>query len=193
MMQRIAVLGEDESDAKTVQVLSRRILGNAKARFTTQGFGGIGDLLNKAGRMVVAKQKLGFNRFIVCVDADTERPDVRQQKTRSRLKELGLDDKRLCIVVPVRCIESWILADEKAFCRFFKISICKSCSEPERLEDPRGHLRGLSRDSGQKPRYVHTIHNEHIANDLDLEILKKKCPSFLTLVNFLAPQAAKNR
>ena len=49
--------------------------------------------------------------------------------------------------IPVRAIESWLLADRKAFAAFFRVAVRRVPDEPDTLEDPKTAVIDLCRAS----------------------------------------------
>ena len=90
-----------------------------------------------------------------------------------------------CIVIPVQELEAWILADIECASKIFTSWRPSPIENPEGIPDPKEHLEKLSRDSRQRPRYSHAIHNEKMAEHLDLDKVAQKCPAFRTLVAFV--------
>ena len=90
-----------------------------------------------------------------------------------------------CILIPVQELEAWILADIECAVNIFPSWRPAPIQNPEKIESPKEHLEKLSRDSKQRPRYSHAVHNEKMARHLDLEKVQRKCPAFSVLVEFV--------
>ncbi len=90
-----------------------------------------------------------------------------------------------CIVIPVQELEAWILADIECASKVFPSWKPSPIHNPEGISKPKEHLEKLSRDSKQRPRYRHAIHNEQVAKHLDLEKVARKCPAFTVLAAFV--------
>lgn len=82
-MARYAVLGEDRSDAETLQVLIRAIAQNDRLPIKLKGYDGCGVLLRKAARDLDEFLGLGCERFIVAYDADRADPNARRELVRA--------------------------------------------------------------------------------------------------------------
>lgn len=61
----------------------------------------------------------------------------------------------------------------------------KPISHPESIHKPKEFLGRLSRDTKGKSRYSHAVHNEKVAQHLNLDQVRKKCPSFQPLVDLV--------
>ena len=76
-MARYAVLGEDSSDAQTLQVLIRRIACNEGLTVKPKGYDGCGELLRKGARDLNDLLDQGYDRFVVAYDSDGRDPVAR--------------------------------------------------------------------------------------------------------------------
>jgi hypothetical protein len=177
-------VGEDDSDVNTIKVIIRRLAGNQKLAVRTKGYSGAGELLKNGSRRLQLFHGLGCSKFVVCLDADGADPGPSREKVETRIvKPSGLQD--CCIVIPVQEIEAWLLADIEAATQIFTSWTPAAISYPEGIPHPKEHLERLSRDSRQRPRFSHAIHNERLAQYIDLGKVSGKCPSFATLANFV--------
>jgi hypothetical protein len=92
----------------------------------------------------------------------------------------------ICILIPTEEIEAWILADIKAVSKVIPSWQPKDeYPNPEDIKDPKETLIRLSRINKPKPLYSHNTHNEQVMKHIDLEMVKKKCPSFAELAEFV--------
>jgi len=165
------VLGEDKSDVETLKVLIRKLANNEKIAIKTKGYRDCGEMLKNGKKQLNLFKNLGCCRFIVCYDADCEKPEKRyQQVVECIITPSGLKNEAIiCILIPVQEIEAWILADIEAITQIFKNWQPKSISNPESIHNPKEHLEKLSRDAKGKPRYNHAVHNEKVAQYLNLD------------------------
>ena len=91
-----------------------------------------------------------------------------------------------CIIVPVQEIEAWILADIEAVTRVFPSWLPAAfAGNPELIDDPKEHLERLSKATNKKPIYHHSTHNRVVAEHLNLNKVRQRCPSFQPLVDFV--------
>ena len=183
------VLGEDKSDVATLKVLIRKLADDKSIPIKTKGYRGCGEMLKEGSKQLKLFAKLGCNRFIVCYDADNEKPNNRYQEVVKRIIKksglTGLEKEMICIIIPVQEIEAWILADIEAVTHIFKNWHPKPISNPEFIESPKEYIEKLSRDAKKRPRYNHATHNEKVAQHLNLEKVSQKCPSFNSLVELV--------
>ncbi|MFN0051699.1 MAG: DUF4276 family protein [Planctomycetales bacterium] len=186
MSRRFAILGEDVSDAETLRVFVKRLGNDAPVKI--RGYGGCGELLRKGWKQLKAFRDDGCNRFIVALDSDGIDPIDRRNEILNRVvNPAGLDKKSWCIVVPVEEIEAWILADLPAVTKVFSGWTPKPFgTPPESIHNPKERLERESRTpENKRPRYTHAIHNQKVAEHLDLTEVERRCPSFGPLVKFV--------
>lgn len=183
----IAILAEDRSDAETLVVLVRRILGDMSAPLFRKGFSGCGELCRKAKSHINSFRDRGADRFIVCHDADRRDPSEVRKQVAQQVFGRNEPPADSCIVVPVQEIEAWIIADEAAVARVIPSLTIPETRHPEHREDPKEWLEDQSKVKTARPLYAHATHNPHVAKHIDLPMLARKCPSFQHLVNFVQP------
>ena|SRR5579864_9530976 len=178
-------LGKDQSDVNTLTVIVRRLAKNPSLGVRHKSFDGGGNMFNDGRRVLQALSSLNCNRLIICHDADGPVPSTNYHRVRERIVEpAGLEDSSL-VLIPVQELEAWLVADIETMTRIFKSWKPKPISNPEGIRNPKEHLIRLSRDSRHRPRYSHATHNEQVARYLDLDKVKRKCPSFRPLVTFI--------
>lgn len=89
------------------------------------------------------------------------------------------------IVIPIREIEAWLLADHHAINKTFGLHL-KKITNPEEIRRPKERLRDLVYLKSNKSKvYVNTIHNRRIAANASLKELGR-CSSFVPLNDFLS-------
>ena len=185
-MARYAVLGEDRSDAETLQVLIRRLADNPRLPIKLKGYDGCGALLRKGARDLDEFSRQGCDRFVVAYDADRDDPSTRRELARtSILAPSRIPPNTCCIVVPVQELEAWLLADLPAVVHIFPSWRPEPITNPERIDDPKEYLEKLSRDSQRRPRYSHALNNPALAGKIDLATVERKCASFAVLAHFV--------
>lgn len=185
-MARYAVLGEDRSDAETLQVLIRGLAGNPRLSIKIKGYDGCGGLLRKGHRDLDEFARQGCDRFVVAYDADRDPPLLRYESARAQiLARSSIAADTCCIVVPVQELEAWLLADLPAVVNILPGWHPDPISNPERIQDPKEHLEKLSCYSKHRPRYSHALHNPKLAEHIDLAVVERKCPSFAALASFV--------
>ena len=109
--------------------------------YRTIGLHGAGFIDGNVARLVRAS---AHGRYIVIRDLDRHHcpPELLHKLFR------GKPPEGLLFVVPVREIESWIMADAPSFRRFFSLS--RVDDSPELLDDPREYLVSLARNSRKR-------------------------------------------
>ncbi len=183
------ILGEDKSDVATLKILIKKLQGDSSLSFKGKGYSGCGEMLRKGSAQLKLFAKLGCDRLIICYDSDNEKPNNRYQEVVKRIIEKSgltcLEKEIICIIIPVQEIEAWILADIEAVTQIFKNWHPNSISNPESIDSPKEYLEKLSRNAKKRPRYNHATHNEKVAQYLDLNKVKQKCPSFRSLAELV--------
>jgi hypothetical protein len=184
------VLGEDQSDVETLKVIIRSLRADGSLRVGGKGFGSGSDLMRRGYKFLQVASAIGWDRFIICHDADEDDPSAIRARITDRVVKPSGIAAPVCIVVPVREIEAWILADldavSRAFPRWKPAWQPKPIPNPEGIRQPKEHLMRSSRDPNRRARYRHPADNPIVARHLDLAIVRKKCPSFVPLADFVA-------
>ena len=181
------IIGEDASDVNVLKVLVRRLRQDAGVPIKVKGYAGCGEMLRKGVAQLCAFADLGCTRFIICHDADGPDPAERFHRVNQELVRPAGIAGRCCVVIPVQELEAWILADIQAVTNVFASWHPESVANPESIQSPKEHLERLSRALNLRPRYSHATHNERVAKYLDLAMVKRKCPSFRPLQEFVCP------
>jgi hypothetical protein len=180
------IIGEDDSDARTLKVLIRRLAGDDSLTIRPKGYDGCAQMLRKGAEQLRLFMKLGLKRFVIAYDADKDEPSTRYEMVMKEIvRPVGLQEN-YCVLIPVQEIESWIIADIEAVSHVFSSWKPKGVSRsPEHIDDPKEYLEKLSRLNGRRPIYDHTTHNEKVAEYLRLDVVRNRCPSFAPLAVFI--------
>ena len=180
------ILGEDNSDVAMLKVLVRRLANDKSLPVKGKGYGGAGEMLRKGAKQLdLFKALYSCERFIVCHDADGPDPGPKKILVDERIVKPSGVANACCILVPVQELEAWILADIECAINIFTSWQPAPIQNPEKIVSPKEYLEKLSRDSKQRPRYSHAVHNEKMAKHLDLDKVQNKCPAFSELVEFV--------
>lgn len=180
----LAILAEDLSDVETLKEISRRIVPKTM-KIQGFGFGGCGGLRRKGASHLLRYQDLGARAYIVCHDADTNKPE---SVSKAVLNDVVIPSgiaQGLCIVVPVQEIEAWILADTAAIRRAVTRLDIKPHASPQTIDHPKDYLVNLSKQGRGRSIYRPADHNKEVAKYLNFDELNSKCDSFASLYAFL--------
>ena len=175
-----------------IKAIIRKVANNDKLPVKGGGCGNCNLVISNGARELGALVRLGMTSFIVCHDADTS--DV---STISRIEEnimlkvikpSGIIE-HTSILVPIHEIESWVLADMNAVAQLFPSwkPKPKLITSPESIPKPCEYLESLSKINGAKKDqlYFHATDNKRVVQYLNFELVKKKCPSFEKLTDFV--------
>jgi hypothetical protein len=185
MSPDLAVLAEARSDADTIVVIIRRLLGNPRLPVLSKGFSGCGELRRKGASHIRQFSARGASRFVICHDADGPDPEpARRQVQQCIVAPAGLASAS-CIIIPVQELEAWIIADEAAIRRVIPTFDLSPVSQPETQGSPKEWLVEQSRRGRTRPLYVPAVHNPRVAEHVDFHTLGSKCVSFRPLPEFL--------
>jgi hypothetical protein len=180
------IIGEDESDARTLKELVHCLANDRSLKIKTKGFEGCGQMLRRGAGQIKLFAQLGLTRFIVAYDADGHDPRDRYDEVMAKVIRPSGVQTGYCVLIPVQEIEAWILADIESVSNVFSSWHPDPITQdPEKIENPKEFLEKRSRDSRKRPVYDHSTHNEKVARHLNLEIVRKRCPSFAPLVKFV--------
>jgi hypothetical protein len=181
----LAVLGETKSDVESLVAIIKQFPGKQRASILRKGFNGCGELCKKAASHIRDFLGRGAKRFVICHDADGADPiPVRMKVQREVVDRVGLSDE-CCIVVPVQELEAWMISDETAISKTIPSLLISAVPQPETIRNPKEWLIRKSREGRSKPLYIPSIHNPKVSNWLDVQIVAKKCPSFLPFLEFI--------
>jgi hypothetical protein len=184
------VIAEASSDIDCLKILIRNLANNKSIPIEGKGFGSCGDMLNKGAKILsfYSKQK-ECRKFIICYDRDKDSAQQRYEQVISKIikpADIKKAGNSICILIPTEEIEAWILADIKAVSKVFSsFQSKKEFLHPEKIVNPKETLESLINKDKQRPLYTDTSNNKQIMEYLDLEIVKKKCPSFAELADFV--------
>jgi hypothetical protein len=183
MTKLVGVIAEDISDVDVVKVIIKKI---AHKKFGIKYFvgHGCGRLRNKGRAWAQALKERGCQLLVLIHDLDANRVDQLLSAIRQALDPSPIEEH--VIVIPVRELEAWLLADHKAIEKTFKFKkTLKKIANPEAIQHPKEYLRDLiSQRSERRIIYVNTAHNEKIAENCAISSLER-CASFKPLEDFI--------
>jgi hypothetical protein len=166
-MSTIGLILEGEYDAVVIPVLIKQFAKQTKVvkricRGTVTGrFRGLIEELHRLHRI---------DKILVVSDADGRDPDEIVRSFRAK----GITGQKFAAIpiVIVEMLEAWLLADPVALKKLFGIS--KKIRNPEKIRDPKSELKRLL---PKNLTYTPTS-AARIAEALDIEVLRKRCPRF---------------
>jgi hypothetical protein len=180
---RVGVIAEDQSDVDVVGELVSKV---TKRQVSIRSFvgHGAGRIVYKCAGWAQVLRQQGCTRLILVRDLDTDQ----LAEVRARLQQaLGnCQIARRIVVIPVREIEAWLLADEVAIGRFTRAPKApKPIGNPEARARAKEDLRDLIyRLSERRIAYVNAIHNRQLAK-LSALVKLRRCASFVPLEDFI--------
>lgn len=178
----LGVIAEDKSDVAVVQQITTRL---AKRSFKVKSFvgKGCGKIKKKAGAWATALVKKGCLYIVLVQDLDdNDENELRRDLTKA-LKPSGA--KLTVVLISKRELEAWLLYDAKAIAKVFnEKTTINMPTLPEELPDPKAKLLELVWVRYKK-NYITTIHNEKVAKEIDLGLLRSKSKSFAPHLPFV--------
>ena len=172
----IGVIAEDDSDIAVVDLLIGKL---AKTPYVIRpvAANGSGKIVGKCRGWAQNLRDQGCRYLFVVHDLDVRRVSELTHQLREALRPSPIDPH--LIVIPVREIEAWLLADHVAITKAMKLKEkLKMVPNPEALHRPKEYLADLVyKKSRRTRRYVNAVDNAKIAN-LCVPSNLLRCPSF---------------
>jgi Domain of unknown function (DUF4276) len=184
----IGIIAEDCSD---VEVVSELIAKITNTPFGTKHFvgHGCGRITAKCRNWAIQLKERGCKLLILLHDLDVQQRSQLLRRLEDALRPSPISEH--LIVIPVREIEAWLLADERAIERAFGLeSRVSRVKNPELVRDPKRKLEEIIwRNSRKSRHYLNTTDNKKIASECGLDKLKR-CESFLPFHDFISRKFA---
>lgn len=191
-MTAIGIVGEDETDCKTVAVLLGRIIdapagkGIAiKTRYPARG--GCGQLRRKATTFLGDLVRAGCSATVFVHDLDRNPATGNlndEAKLRSELAAIAAPPGlTLHFCIPVEEIEAWFWSDQDLL-DVVGHGRGRASTSPHTIRQPKEQLQRLSRHAHHKLVYS-TNHNPELARKLNLDLCARHCPAFRELRSFV--------
>lgn len=180
MSKKIGVIAEDKSDIAVIEEILCKYIN--KKSFSIRSFTGqgCGKLKSKCASWADNLIKAGCDHILLFHDLDRNK----LSKLRLELEAKFDKKKNVLVVIPVEEIEAWLLSDAEAIKKVFSLKNAPKISgHCETIASPKEYLANLVWLSDKK-RYLNTVHNVKISQELSLEKLRK-CQSFIPLDNYL--------
>ena len=182
-MKLLGLIAEDQSDVDVVRELTQKL---ARSNFRIKRFlgHGCGRIHAKSRAWAEHLQRQGCSLLILISDLDGQRLTKLSATLHAAINPCPIQQH--VIVIPVREIEAWLLADHEAITRALNLRRpMKKQPNPEAIQNPKERLRDLIRErSNGRISYLNTVHNEKIAKHVHIENLKR-CPSFACFKDFI--------
>jgi hypothetical protein len=180
---RLGVIAEDKSDVEVISALAAKILGRPVPMKHFVG-NGCGRIVAKCRGWSKALATQGCSALVLLHDSDERDPEELRRTLEKAL--VGSAIAVRAVVIPVREVEAWLLADHSAVTAALGLkSNMSRVASPEAIFDPKRRLGEIIFErSGHRTIYVNTIHNTKIANKCKPANLRR-CVSFKPLERFL--------
>lgn len=182
-MRTVGIIAEDVSDVDVVTALMKKLAKKPFKMHSTVGRGG-SRILAKCLSWSRLLHQRGCSILLLVRDLDDDDLEILRSRLVKALRDCPIA-KRL-VVIPVREIEAWLLADQDAINK--AMSLKKKVAfvtNPEGIVDPKSRLSDLIRKGSlNKAIYLNTVHNKRIAEACSVSKLRR-CTSFQPLETFV--------
>ena len=103
-----AVLGEDKSDVHSLREIIWLLEGNSSISVKPKGYCGCHEMFRKGKRHLGVLKALGYEKSVVCYDADGPDPTQRFRDALEKIIQPSgvLGDGNCCILIPVQELEA---------------------------------------------------------------------------------------
>lgn len=178
----IGVIAEARSDIEVLYALTCKLVDSRNFSFKQFSGAGCGKLRRKCTAWAHNLLKRGCSHLVLIHDLDNN--DERELRSELTQQVTSVKFKGYIVLIPIREIESWLLADPEAIRKTFSIKTAlKVPKKPETILRPKEKLRDLVWQYGKK-QYINTIHNRKIAEHVELARLQI-CKSFTPYPSFI--------
>lgn len=189
-MKTLGLIAEDQSDVDVIRTLAEKIAPRGFRIKRFLGYG-CGRIHAKCRSWAEHLHRQGCTLLILITDLDLQKLEDLLATLSGALNPCPI--QRYIIVIPVREIEAWLLADHEAITR--ALSLRKPVgkqSNPETILNPKERLRDIIRErSNGRISYLNTVHNVKIAKHVHIEKLNR-CSSFIPFKNFISACVGKS-
>jgi hypothetical protein len=179
----LGLIVEDQSDAEVVSELVRKV---AARRFGIRHYvgHGCGRIHAKCSAWARILKMQGCSLLVIVADLDSRNLRDYSASLRQALAPSPIEP--YTIVIPVREIESWLLADHDAITEALNLKKpVRKQANPEALLDPKKHFARLVSERSQKRViYLNTVHNKKVAQKARISMLRR-CRSFKLFEQFV--------
>jgi len=179
----IVPIVEGQSEVASVPVLLRRLLSKRQRHDVTiaRPVRVHRTSVVKEGEIeravaLARRNREGCDAVLVLLDADDDCPAELGPKLLNRIKKGHGDLSAVAVVLPKREFEGWFLGSLQSL-RGVR-GIAADASSPPNPEEIRGAKERLSEFMVSKRTYVETTDQPALAAKFDLNLARKRCPSF---------------
>lgn len=181
---------ESERDMEVIATLVERLLNlpapmTRLARTSPQrGFGGV---LANLARDLRDLERRGAELIVVVTDNDRDPPNKRPKELRGQVRRAG-GSVPVIVGVAVQSLEAWLLADEQAIAQAVGAPNLPRQPDPETIDDAKTHFSELIGPFLAQSPDLKESYWAKIAEDIDLQQVKKRCRSFQRFAQDLVKQ-----
>jgi hypothetical protein len=186
----IGVIAEERNDVDVLYELTSKLIPESSFSFKQFIGHGCGTLRRKCCAWADNLRQRGCLFLVVIHDLDKR--DESELRTSLEREIEGRGFQQTVVLIPIEEIEAWLLCDPNAIRTVFRMQKLPTVpSQPEQVSNPKEFLSELV-SKNSKSHYLNTVHNQKIAAELALDLLRGRCPSFLRYPKFLS-KARKKR
>jgi hypothetical protein len=182
-LKLLGLIAEDQSDVDVLQELARKL---ARRQFGVRKFlgYGCGRIQAKARAWADQLHRQGCSLLMVVSDLDTRDLGDLSASLGTAVESCQIQSR--VIIIPVREIEAWLLADHEAITHALRLrQPIKRQPNPEAVQNPKERLRDLVKERSRgRLTYLNTVHNGRIAKHIQVANLRR-CRSFHSFEQFI--------
>ncbi|WP_051230666.1 DUF4276 family protein [Epilithonimonas caeni] len=184
IIKTVGIIAEDNSDFDTIKTIINKFT-RKKLSYKKNIGNGCGKIKRKCKDYIDDLEKRNCDLVLLFHDLDRNDYKSLYDSLNYKIKGCNINKKFICI--PVEEIEAWFLSDVDAIKNTFKIKKqFKIRGNPETIPSPKEFLQDLVYKNSNKTIVFNNVkHNNKIAENLDLNLVSKSCPSFNKLEKFL--------
>jgi len=181
---KIGLIAEDQTDYEVLNIFTCKLIEESKFKFLHHFGHGCGKLKKKCAAWAKNLVDRGCNHIVVMHDLDDNKEKVLRKSIEEKIRNINCINR--LILIPIFEVEAWLLSDSNALTKTFKIqnNIKDQINNPETIKDPKKHIGELVRKNCNI-RYVNSIHNKKIAQEICIDELSRKCRSFKPFQDFI--------